>query len=235
MIVAVLAEKGGLGRPPLPCTWLAGGSTPDKRSCLLMRTGRVAPVFGRNRDTVSGGPLRRRCRSSIAGCCGRSETWPRRYDDIVVDIGSWEGASIESVLRVADIAILPVQPNGLDIWTVGLLDELTGAALENNDGLKVWAVLNRASPHDAGRDVQDALTALQACRDIEVSDLVIRERSSIRRAVPSGLLVNEYRPRDQKATEEFSDLYRLVFGEDPPSHETNDGELTDNEYEHQAK
>ena len=235
MIVAVLGEKGGTGKTTL-AVHLAGWRVDAGQEVMLVDADRQgsASLWAESRHGQ-----RRATPTSVqkfdGGLLRAIRDLARRYDDIVVDIGSGEGASIESVLRVADIAILPVQPNGLDIWTVGLLDELTGAALENNDGLKVWAVLNRASPHHAGRDVQDALTALQACRDIEVSDLVIRERSSIRRAVPSGLLVNEYRPRDQKATEEFSDLYRLVFGEDPATHETNDGELTDNEYEHQAK
>ena len=142
----------------------------------------------------------------------------RRYDDIVVDIGSGEGAAIESILRVADVAIVPVQPNGMDIWTMGLLDELTVAALELNDGLKVRVILNRASHHHASRDVQSAMTALRACQAIEVSDLVIRERSSIRRAVPAGMLVNEFRPRDSKGSEEIAAVYRLVFAEEPPVH-----------------
>ena len=62
------------------------------------------------------------------------------------------------------------------------------------------------------------MTALRACQAIEVSDLVIRERSSVRRAVPAGMLVNEYRPRDLKGSEEIAAVYRLVFAEEPPVH-----------------
>ena len=235
MIVAVLGEKGGTGKTTL-AVHLAGWRVDAGREVMLIDADRQgsASLWAESRHGQQlATPTS--VQKFDSGLLRAIRDLARRYDDIVVDIGSGEGASIESVLRVADIAIVPVQPNGLDIWTMGLLDELTAAALENNDGLKVWAVLNRASPHHAGRDVQDALAALQACRDIEVSDLVIRERSSTRRVVPAGLLVNEYRPRDLKATEEFSDLYRLVFAEDSPSHETNDGELADNEYEHQAK
>ena len=52
---------------------------------------------------------------------------------------------------------------------------------------------------------------------MEHSEVVIHERSSIRRAVPAGLLVNEYRPVDPKGIDELQAVFRLVFGDAPPS------------------
>ena len=224
MIVAVLGEKGGTGKTTI-AVHLAGWRLRAGREVMLIDADRqgsaslwvesrhghqlAAPTAVQKFD----GGLRRAIRDLA-----------RRYDDIVVDIGSGDGAAIESILRVADVVIVPVQPNGMDIWTMGLLDELTVAAFDLNDGLKVRVVLNRASHHHASRDVQSAMTALQACQAIEVSDLVIRERSSIRRAVPAGMLVNEYRPRDPKGSEEIGAVYRLVFAEESPASVKSDGD-----------
>ena len=216
MIVAVVGEKGGTGKTTV-AVHLAGWRVSAGRDVMLVDADRqgssslwVESRHEHKREVPAAvqkfdGGLRRAI-TDLA----------RRYDDVIVDIGSGDGPAIENVLRVADAAIVPVQPNGLDIWTVGLLDELTGDALQVNDHLVVRAVLNRASPHHASRDLDAAMSALHGCRDIKVSDLVIRERSSIRRAVPAGLLVNEYRPRDPKGSEEIAAVYQLVFSEELP-------------------
>ena len=39
----------------------------------------------------------------------------RHYDEIVVDVGSGDGVGMESILRIADLAVVPLQPNELDI------------------------------------------------------------------------------------------------------------------------
>ncbi len=110
-----------------------------------------------------------------------------------------------------------LQPNELDIWTVGLLDELAGDATAVNEGLTVRAVLNRAPTHHANTDAQSAQAALLECQYIEAAGLTIRERSSIRRSVPAGKLVNEWQPRDPKGEQELGAVYHLVYGSAIPT------------------
>ena len=141
----------------------------------------------------------------------------RYYDDVVVDVGAGDGVGMESILRIADLAIVPLQPNELDIWTVGLLDELAGDAGAINEELKVRAVLNRAPTHHANTDAQAANTALVQCEHIETTGLTIRERSSIRRSVPAGKLVDEWQPRDAKGERELGAVYELAYGSAAPT------------------
>ena len=141
----------------------------------------------------------------------------RRHDDVVVDIGAGDGHLIEQVLGIANAAVVPFQPNEMDIWTIDLLDDLVRRAREVNRDLTATAVLNRAPSHHASRDVRSALTALGQFDAIETSDCIVRERSSIRRAVPSGMLINEWTtPHDEKGIEELAKVYRLVFSEPAP-------------------
>ena len=133
----------------------------------------------------------------------------------VVDMGSRDAQGIEALMRVADLIIVPVQPNGWDVWTVELLDDFAADALEVNEDLQVKVVLNRASPHGSSLDVPAAQDVLKRFECVEDSGLVIRERAAIRRATPYGLLVDEYNPSDRNAADELGEVYRLVYGEHP--------------------
>ena len=86
---------------------------------------------------------------------------------------------------------------------------------EVNEDLRVKVVLNRASPHGSSLDVPAAQDVLKRFECVEDSGLVIRERASIRRATPYGLLVDEYSSSDRNAADELGEVYRLVYGEHP--------------------
>ena len=137
----------------------------------------------------------------------------RRYDDIVIDIGAGDSSEIEGALRVADRVIIPVQPSGLDVWTLGLLDDRITEAQNGNKDLLAYVVINRASTNPRDTDAGEAVEAMGVCETINITDVVVRDRVSVKRAVPFGLTVSEYRPVDPKASKEMEDLYHLAFGE----------------------
>ena len=137
----------------------------------------------------------------------------RRYSDLVIDVAAGDSREIEGALRTADQVIIPVQPAGLDVWTLGIIDERVAEAKAANPTLEAFVVINRASPNPRDRDVDEAREAICECENFVVSDVVVRERVTIKRAAPKGLTVVEYRPLDQKAVEELEALYRLAFRE----------------------
>ncbi len=216
MIVAVAGEKGGCGKTSL-AVHLSGWRACAGRDVMLVDADRQGSatlwVESRLEREIS---APKTVRQFDRGLRRAIRDLSKRYDDVVVDIGSGDGAAIEAVLRVAHCVVIPVQPNGLDVWTIQLLDELASEALEINDDLRVFSVINRASTHHAGRDVSAAAEALRTFEEVGYSELVIRERSSIRRAVPAGLLVDEYRPVDRKGIAEVEAIHRLVYGNLPP-------------------
>ena len=224
MIVAITGEKGGCGKTSF-AVHLSGWRLEAGRDVILVDADRQGSaslwVDSRLEQQL---PAPSTVRQFDRGLRRAINDLSRRYDDVVVDIGSGDGAAIEAVMRVAQLVIVPVQPNGMDVWTVDLLDELASEALHVNDRLKVFSVINRASTHSAGRDVLAAQDALRGFRDVEHSELMIRERSSIRRAVPAGLLVDEYRPVDPKGIAELREVYQLAFGKTLPSNGSKSGE-----------
>lgn len=215
MIVAVAGEKGGCGKTSL-AVHLSGWRACAGRDVMLVDADRQGSasmwVDSRIERQL---PAPSTVRQFDAGLRRAVRDLARRYEDVVVDIGSGDGAAIEAVMREAHTVIVPVQPNGMDVWTIDLLDELACEAQDVNDGLRVCSVINRASTHHASRDLRAAQQELRRYRDVEHSELVIRERTSIRRAVPAGLLIDEYRPVDPKGIAELRAVFEHVFDSTP--------------------
>ena len=87
----------------------------------------------------------------------------RRYSDILIDAGAGDTREVDSALRVADYVIIPVQPAGLDVWTLGLMDDRVGEARAINQALVAYVVLNRTSTNPKDNDADEARDAIDGC------------------------------------------------------------------------
>ena len=206
-------EKGGTGKTTF-ATNLAGMRAGAGRDVLIVDADRQGSASywaeARERQAVAAvaavqkfGPGLVRAVADMA----------RRYADVVIDIAAGDSREIEGALRTAGQVIIPVQPAGLDVWTLGIIDERVGEAKVANPKLEAFVVINRASPNPRDNDVQEAREAIGDCQSFVIAETVVRERVAIKRAAPKGLTVAEYRPADSKAAEELDALYRLAFGE----------------------
>jgi chromosome partitioning protein len=213
MIVAVVGEKGGTGKTTL-ATNLAGMRAAAGCDVLLVDGDRQgsASYWAEARDAKS--LVSVTCVQKFGGGLARAiRDMARRYGDILIDIAAGDSQEIAGALRVARCALVPIQPAGLDMWTLGLIDDRVGEAQAGNPALQAWVVLNRASTNPRDNDIHEARDAMGACQHLTMAAVTIHERVAIKRAAPVGLTVNEYRPLDAKAAEEMARLYQLVFRE----------------------
>jgi chromosome partitioning protein len=214
MIVAVLGEKGGTGKTTF-ATNLAGMRAAAGRDVLILDADRQGSASywaeAREKHDV---PSVASVQKFGTGLVRAVSDMARRYGDIVIDIAAGDSREIEGALRTAGRVIIPVQPAGLDVWTLGIIDERVGEARVANPELEAFVVINRASTNPRDTDVAEAREAICECEHFVVSEVVVRERVAIKRAAPKGLAVAEYRPVDPKAAEEMDALYRLAFGEE---------------------
>ena len=120
---------------------------------------------------------------------------------------------MESALEEADCAVAPLQPSGVDVATMGLVDGRVAQARELNPGLRAWALLNRAPTNPLNRDESEARDALSACTALEVAPIRVCDRVAFGRALTAGKTVMDHRPVSQKARDEMAGVYELVFGE----------------------
>lgn len=213
MIVAVLGEKGGTGKTTFS-TNLAGMRAAAGRDVLVVDADRQGSASYWAEAREEKGVTSVSCVQKFGDGLARAiRDMSRRYDDVVIDIASGDSREIEGALRVADKVIIPVQPSGIDVWTLGLLDDRINEAMQGNKKLTAHVVINRASTNPRDNDAQDAKDAMAGCGTLDITDVVVRDRVSIKRAVPFGLTAIEYKPSDSKATTEMNELYKLAFGE----------------------
>ena len=71
------------------------------------------------------------------------------YDDIIIDCGGRDTASLRAALTVSDIFLVPFQPKSFDIWTTEKVCALVEEAKSLNDHLISYAVINCAGSEAA--------------------------------------------------------------------------------------
>jgi chromosome partitioning protein len=218
MIIAVLGEKGGTGKTTL-ATNLAGLRARAGHQVLLVDADRQgsASYWAEQRRTTAHPAVT--CLPKFGRALGREiRALASRYDDIIVDVAAGDSPDLEAILQLATRVLIPVQPAGLDVWTLGLLDERVAEAQAINPTLVAFVILNRASTNPRDRDTAEAQQAMAACRHLQVAPVVLRERVAIKRATPAGLSVEEYLPRDPKAILELAQVYQLAFAKETAPH-----------------
>ena len=213
MIVALLAEKGGTGKTTL-ATNLAGMRAMRGRRVLLLDADRQGSSHFWARAQAGPSLLLVESEALHGESLGRRLRNPgTRYDDIIVDTGAGDSIEMEAALSAADCAIAPIQPSGVDVATMGLVDGRVDQAREHNPGLRAWALLNRAPTNPRNRDESEARTALSACTALEIAGIRVCDRVAFARALTAGQTVMDHRPVSQKARDEMAAVYEMVFRE----------------------
>jgi len=135
-----------------------------------------------------------------------------RYDDVIVDVGRGNTQELRSAMTVADILCVPFQAKQDDMWSLPIVQQLIEQVLLVNPGLRAHAVINLASTNPRVPETQMAIDCLEDYPDIAFSGVVIRDRIAFPRAMALGLSVVEYKPVDQKAIDEITHLYNVLYG-----------------------
>jgi chromosome partitioning protein len=133
-----------------------------------------------------------------------------RYDDVVIDVGGRDSATLRVALLLADMVLIPVQPRGLDVWALADVCALVTEASSLRDGLEARAVLNLADPSFSA-DNADAVSALSEYPILTLFPTPLVRRKAFANAAARGLSVDELETVDPKASHELAALVANVF------------------------
>ena len=123
MIVATVGEKGGTGKSTI-ATNLAGlrSAVSDVVLVDADRQG-TASTWVARRLELGNGHYVPACVQSFGDTLARSlRDMATRYQDVIVDVASGDNIEMFQAIAAADAVVVPVQPSGFDLWTMGQTD-----------------------------------------------------------------------------------------------------------------
>ena len=131
----------------------------------------------------------------------------RDHGLLVIDTPPAIGEITFSVLAYADLAIIPLAPSILDIWssrtTIGMIEE----AMKVNPKLEGRLLVSRKVPRTRlGRDGREAIAAL----GMEVFETEISQRIAYVESMIAGVSVFQYAPKSE-AAKELEDLCEEIW------------------------
>ena len=203
MIISFVNQKGGVGKTTTAINVAAGLARMNKRVLLIDADPQGSAIQWQvvegNQAFVAvhrPGPLKK---IDI-------DRYDAVNDYVIIDTPPAADAITRSILSIADMAIIPVSPSSLDIWsckkTLAMIREIK---LQNTD-LEVKILISRKiTGTRVGREVREMLQEFDAA----VLDTELCQRVAYIDAMQFGVSVTQYAP-GSKAAEEIAALCEEV-------------------------
>lgn len=216
MIIVVGNEKGGCGKTTIAVN-LAAMAARDGRDVLLVdadpRQQSAARWAARRLEFFPSAP-----RVQCVTLTGRNisaglEDLAKRYGVVVVDTGAEDSPELRAAALLAQVLVVPVQLDALDLWSLPTMETLFGRAHGLNPGLRAVVVANRVpyqTADSAGGEMQGWMA--ENVSGLPADNLVVLVgRTAYGRAIGEGLAVVEPTKRDTRAAAEAERLYAAVM------------------------
>jgi len=223
IIVAVLAQKGGVGKTTIAINLAAAAHLEGLRT-LLIDMDPQASAFDWSAERADGSPL-----AGIAAVqyLGKDrddkkrdprapfEAIMRGYDVVIFDGPARLDAVTQTAAIVADAVVVPVLPGPFEFWA----EPVTTASLDQADAVRAHYglepvrrvfVLNRANGQRLSREAEQAFGA----RGVECG-AIIRQRVAFPTAASRGESVFTTSPAADDAAQDMARLWRALKGPRP--------------------
>ncbi len=204
-VIALVGNKGGAGKTTLTVNLAVG----------MARVGRVVILDTDPQGSsaqwrlISDDAMVPAVVSATDKLSERVEELETQYDYIVVDCPpSVHAPQTLAILKVCDLALIPVQPSPLDLWASIHIEQAISEARSRNRSLRALLVINQLEPRTTlSQLMRDALGEI----NVAVAETSIRRRAVYRTSALEGRSVYAMGKRGAAAVAELDQLIQEVI------------------------
>lgn len=195
MIIGIINQKGGVGKTTLTIN-LAGVLSKRKKTVCIIDTDPQGSVL----QWQAIDPSSRLSVEHMPMALNRKKLkkLQNNHGHILIDSPPALEKITVDILKTVELAIVPVTPSPLDIWSANETIKLVQTVRKRNKGLKSRLLVYRKIPGTRiGREAHEALTNY----GLEVFKTEISQRIAYVEAMNTGLSVVDYAPQSKAAGE----------------------------------
>lgn len=211
MIIAVVGLKGGIGKTTLS-VHIAAELVRRKHEVLLIDADPQGSTqkWREKAENEDDWPALMAYSQPILHKKKQVRHFAKNYEFVVIDTPPYDDGMASSALMVADFALLPVTPSGLDLEELEKSIRLVENAMGINEELQAATfVSNKPSNTVIGRELRDILT--EAPFDsIPLLESETTSRVQFREVTLLGELIHSYAPHS-RATKEVKALVKEIL------------------------
>ena len=209
MIIAIGSQKGGCGKSTIAVN-IATALAHKKLDVVIVDADRQGTTANWAMDRTNHPTL------PVVHCLQKYENikdtlidLSSRYEHVIVDAAGRDSRELRTSMIAADLLIVPFRPSQPDLDTLPNLQEIITQATDLNPKLKVVGLITLAPTNPIINEIAEAQEYLLDYPEIELLDVIIKDRKVYRDAISEGLGVIEL--ANPKATEEITKLVEYIY------------------------
>jgi chromosome partitioning protein len=204
-VIALVGNKGGAGKTTLSLN-LATGLARHKSVAIIDADPQGSAFQWRAISDIEQAPKVYEAETDLVK---QVNEFLEEFDYIVIDCPpSVHASQTNTVLRLCDLALIPVQPSPVDLWATVHIERAIEEAREVNPQLRAYLVINQLEARTTlSRLVRDALTEIA----LPVAAASIRRRAIYRASALEGRSVFHMGRRGRDAVNELDILLDEVI------------------------
>ena len=204
-VIAFVGNKGGAGKTTLAVN-LAAGLARYANTAIVDADPQGSSIhWYANSDAVRVTPVFQ----AESALLDQMENLKERFAYVIADCPpSVHAPQTDTILKIANVALVPVQPSPVDLWATVHIEQAIAEATQLNPALRAMLVVNQLESRSTlSQLIREALTEIA----VPVARTAIRKRSVYKASALEGRTVFDMGKRGAEAAEELDQLIREVI------------------------